>query len=102
MIALGMYRPVEIASICDVSVGAVCYQRDAMGMSPKRRAKEAVRDATTPHNAVPDFRLCFCSGCYERATNGKFCDGHSAPVMAAKVTAGMSDATRRKLTGARA
>lgn len=101
VIAMRIYAPAQVADMCGVSLGAVYYQRDAMGMGPKRRAEERPCDAATPHNAIYNYRLCFCSGCYKPAKDGKFCDDHSAPAMAQRVTAGMSEATRRKLMGAR-
>ncbi len=102
VLSLGIYPPNEVAGICGVSIGAVYYQRKVLGLDAKRPAKFADTEARlVPHNTVYNYRLCFCSGCYKPAKDGKFCEDHSAPAMTQRVTAGMSEATRRKLMGPR-
>lgn len=107
VLLLGIYPPKQIAEICDVSLAAVYYQRRVLGLDGARPPKDVVpRDRTrrelVPHNAIFNYRLCFCNGCYEPAKDGKFCEQHSADATAARATAGMPEATRKKLTGARA
>ena len=51
---------------------------------------------------MPPRQLCLVDGCITGAKIGKFCAVHDPAAIAARVTAGMSEATKRKLMGCRA
>lgn len=101
----------EIAAAAGCGETAVRYQRDLMVMAGelKRDFLPAARDYERPRerggNAARVYiipQVCIVGGCQDRRTNGPHCDDHQTAAQIARATAGMSEATRRKLTGGRA
>jgi hypothetical protein len=113
--------PIQVAQITGCSRAAARYQRRLLvtrGLMagpdnfPSQRDFRA--DRLTAENVrqkpgrdfdtlrMPPRQLCLVDGCITGAKIGKFCAVHDPAAIAARVTAGMSEATKRKLMGCRA
>jgi hypothetical protein len=98
----------DIADACGCSRSGVSYQRHALALEgfhrPSPDVAEPFRGGRQGADCEPGAfsqQLCLVGGCISPAASGKFCAVHDTAVMIAKATAGMSEATRRKLVGAR-
>jgi hypothetical protein len=106
--------PAEAALAASVSSGSAFYLREKLYMEGllqrpapaaglnRQNAGGRIRKSRAGQDSAPAFgaALCLVDGCYER-THQKFCPQHDTAAMIAAATAGMSEATRRKLTGSR-
>jgi hypothetical protein len=108
--------PRQIAAEAGTSAAAVRYQRDLLVMDGelKRDFLPAPRDyATRPRDPCAGLKraynapqygapMCIVAGCDQRRIKGLHCGEHQPDQMIARATAGISEATRRKLMGGRA
>jgi hypothetical protein len=108
--------PHQIAPVAKVTKGVGYYLREKLYAEGRLRRKapapglqrqnagSRVRPSRAGQDSAPGFgvALCLVDGCHTRARIGNFCEVHETANMIARATAGMSEATRKKLTGGRA
>jgi hypothetical protein len=105
----------QIAAACGCSRSAVIYQRGLLieagqlrpDLLPPQRVYVCPPERSSAprrnHNAAQyGAPICIVGGCDKRRKGGQHCEDHQPSVQIARATAGMSEATRRKLTGGRA
>jgi hypothetical protein len=116
------HTPQDIAERVGCSVPAARYQQNLLIMAGEvapapclpprpREHKPCARQPRGKREAGPGPRddayhyhalICIVGGCTARRTIGVHCDRHQPGEQIARATAGLSEATRRKLTGGRA